>query len=97
MPRKQLTQSWKPPKRLKREWQKSGATGAITRFPIATVALFFMITLYFVTTSGFLDDKRSDDDPNEPALNVNGDMEVYLEGSEVKELIRMVEKTGQPT
>ena len=39
------------PKRLKREWQKTGATGAITRFPIATVALFLMITLYFVTTS----------------------------------------------
>ena len=30
------------PKRLKREWQKSGATGVITRFPIATVALFLM-------------------------------------------------------
>ena len=81
------------PKRLKREWQKSGATGAITRFPIATVALFLMITLYFVTTSGFLDDTRFDDDPNEPALNVNGDMEVYLpDGSEVKELIEKVEE-----
>ena len=51
-----------------------------------------MITLYFVTTSGFLDDTQFDDDPNEPALNVNGDMEVYLpDGSEVKELIEMVE------
>ena len=80
------------PKRLKREWQKSGATGVITRFPIATVALFLMITLYFVTTSGFLDDTQFDDDPDEPALNVNGDMEVYLpDGSEVKELIEMVE------
>ena len=55
------------PKRLKREWQKTGATGVITRFPIATVALFLMITLYFVTTSGFLDDTQFDDDPNEPA------------------------------
>ncbi|MDP6866092.1 MAG: hypothetical protein QGG62_04050, partial [Candidatus Poseidoniaceae archaeon] len=81
------------PKRLKREWQKSGATGVITRFPIATVALFLMITLYFVTTSGFLDDTRFDNDPNEPALNVNGDMEVYLpDGSEVKELIGKVEE-----
>ena len=81
------------PKRLKREWQKSGATGVITRFPIATVALFLMITLYFVTTSGFLDDTQFDDDPNEPALNVNGDMEVYLpDGSEVKELIGLVEE-----
>lgn len=81
------------PKRLKREWQKSGATGVITRFPIATVALFLMITLYFVTTSGFLDDTQFDDDPDEPALNVNGDMEVYLpDGSEVKELIGLVEE-----
>ena len=81
------------PKRLKREWQKSGATGVITRFPIATVALFLMITFYFVTTSGFLYDTQFDDDPNEPALNVNGDMEVYLpDGSEVKELIGMVEE-----
>ena len=81
------------PKRLKREWQKTGATGAITRFPIATVALFLMMTFYFVTTSGFLDDTQFDDDPNEPALNVNGDMEVYLpDGSEVKELIGKVEE-----
>ena len=81
------------PKRLKREWQRSGATGVITRFPIATVALFLMITVYFVTTSGFLDDTAWDDDPDKPALNVNGDMEVYLpEGSEVKELINLVEE-----
>ena len=64
------------PKRMKREWQKSGATGAITRFPIPTVLVFLLLTVYFVTQSGFLDDTRFDDDPNNPALNVNGDMEV---------------------
>ena len=92
-PKKAVGAVLEAPKRLKREWQRSGATGVITRFPIATVALFLMITVYFVTTSGFLDDTAWDDDPNEPALNVNGDMEVYLpEGSEVKELINMVEE-----
>jgi predicted RND superfamily exporter protein len=81
------------PDRFKREWQKSGATGAITRFPIATVLIFLMITGYFVTTSGFLDGTRFDDDINEPALNVNGDLEVYLpEGSEVGRLISLVEE-----
>ena len=50
------------PKRMKREWQKSGATGAITRFPIPTVLVFLLLTVYFVTQSGFLDDTRFDDD-----------------------------------
>ena len=81
------------PDRFKREWQKSGATGAITRFPIATVLVFLMITAYFVTTSGFLDGTKFDDDPTKPALNVNGDLEVYLpEGSEVGRLINLVEE-----
>ena len=92
-PKKAVEAVLDAPKRLKREWQRSGATGVITRYPIATVALFLMITVYFVTTSGFLDDTRFDDDPSKPALNVNGDMEVYLpEGSEVKELIDLVEE-----
>ena len=77
---------------------KNRSNGCYYTFPVATVALFLMITLYFVTTSGFLDDTQFDDDPNEPALNVNGDMEVYLpDGSEVKELIEMVEADGQQT
>ena len=81
------------PKRMKREWQKSGATGAITRFPIPTVLVFLLLTVYFVTQSGFLDDTRFDDDPNNPALNVNGDMEVYLpDGSQVAELLGKVEE-----
>jgi predicted RND superfamily exporter protein len=81
------------PKRFKREWQKSGATGAITRFPIPTIMVFLLLTVYFVTQSGFLDDTRFDDDPNNPALNVNGDLEVYLpDGSKVAELIGKVEE-----
>ncbi|RZD43767.1 MAG: hypothetical protein CXT70_00905 [Methanobacteriota archaeon] len=81
------------PERFKREWQKHGATGAITKFPIATVLIFLLITSFFVTQSGFLDGTRFDDDPENSALNVNGDMEVYLpEGSHVGELIKLIEE-----
>ena len=81
------------PTRLKREWQKSGATGAITKFPLPTVLVFLLLTVYFVTQSGFLDDTAFDDDPNNPALNVNGDLEVYLpDGSQVAGLISKVEE-----
>ncbi len=81
------------PDRFKREWQKSGATGAITRYPVAVITIFLLLTAYFVSQSGFLDDTRFDDDLEKPALNVNGDMEVYLpEGSQVAELIKLVEE-----
>jgi len=81
------------PDRFKREWQKNGATGAITKFPIATIFIFLFITSFFVTQSGFLDGTRFDDDLDKSALNVNGDMEVYLpEGSHVGELIELIEE-----
>ena len=73
--------------------KKAGATGAITKFPIPTVLVFFTLTAYFVSQSGFLDNTRFDDDPDNPALNVNGDLEVYLpDGSRVAELIGKVEE-----
>ena len=81
------------PKRFKREWQKTGATGAITRYPIPTVLVFLMLTAFFVAQSGFLDNTRFDGDPENPALNVNGDLEVYLpDESQVDELIGKVEE-----
>ena len=81
------------PKRFKREWQKTAATGAITKFPIPTVLVSLLLTVYFVTHSGFLDGTQFDDDPENPALNVNGDLEVYLpDGSRVAELIGKVEE-----
>ena len=81
------------PDRFKREWQKNGATGAITRFPLITVVVFLMMTLFFVTQSGFLDNTRFDDDPDNPALNVNGDLEVYLpDGSKIAQLLNKVEE-----
>lgn len=83
------------PTRLKREWQKSGAIGAITRFPLATVVVFLVMTLFFVSHSGFFDlyFTQFDDDPDETDLNVNGDLEVYLpDGSEVGRLLNLVEE-----
>jgi len=81
------------PKRMKREWEKTGATGAITKFPIPTILVFLLLTVYFVTQSGFLDGTQFDDDLDKAALNVNGDMEVYLpDGSQVAELISKVEE-----
>ena len=44
------------PVRFKREWQKTGAIGAITRFPLATVILFLLMTVFFVSHSGFFAD-----------------------------------------
>ena len=80
------------PDRFKREWQKHGATGAITKYPVAVLVIFLMLTAFFVSQSGFLDGTKYDDDPENPALNVNGDLEVYLpEGSQVAELIDLVE------
>ena len=83
------------PVRLRREWQKHGAIGAITRFPLATVVFFLLMTLFFVSHSGFYDRylTQFDDDPNETDLNVNGDLEVYLpEGSKVGKLLKLVEE-----
>ena len=81
------------PDRFKREWQKNGATGAITRFPLMTVVVFLMMTAFFVTQSGFLDNTRFDDDLDNSALNVNGDLEVYLpDGSEIAKLLGKVEE-----
>ena len=40
-----------------------------------------MITVYFVTTSGFLDDTQFDDDPNEPRFD--GEGRILSNGSRV--------------
>jgi hypothetical protein len=83
------------PVRFRREWEKTGAIGAITRFPLATVVLFLLMTLFFVSHSGFFDlyFTEFDDDPNETDLKVNGDLEVYLpDNSEVGKLLKLVEE-----
>ena len=83
------------PVRFRREWEKTGAIGAITRFPLATVVLFLLMTLFFVSHSGFFDlyFTEFDDDLNETDLKVNGDLEVYLpDNSEVGKLLELVEE-----
>ena len=46
-----------------------------------------------MTQSGFLDNTRFDDDLENPALNVNGDLEVYLpDGSKIAALLGKVEE-----
>ena len=80
------------PKELQREWQRHGATGILTKFPLATVIVCLLMTSFFVFHSGFLDGS-SLKPGDEPSLNVNGDLEVYLpEGSLVLNNIREVEK-----
>ena len=66
------------PKSLQREWQKHGATGILTKFPIFVVAMCLLATTFFVYHSGFLDG-TSLKDTDEPSLKVNGDLEVYLQ------------------
>ena len=80
------------PKSLQREWQKHGATGILTKFPIIMVVSCLMASVFFAYHSGFVDGtsiKPGDD----PSLNVNGDLDVYLpEGSPVLESIQEVEE-----
>ena len=84
--RKTLDAVLDAPKSLQREWQKHGATGILTKFPIFMVTVCLLASVFFAYHSGFVDGtslKPGDD----PSLNVNGDLDVYLpEGSPVLEL-----------
>ena len=90
--RKTLDAVLDAPKSLQREWQKHGATGILTKFPIFMVVVCLMASCFFAYHSGFVDGtsiKPGDD----PSLNVNGDLDVYLpEGSPVLESIKEVEQ-----
>ena len=90
--RKTLDAVLDAPKSLQREWQKHGATGILTKFPIFMVVVCLMASCFFAYHSGFVDGtsiKPGDD----PSLNVNGDLDVYLpEGSPVLESIKEVEE-----
>jgi len=74
------------PKNIKRDIDRIGAIGMLTRFPIATVTLFILITAYLSLYSGFVDVNEDSPMPwqykTEPSLNVNGDLEVYLPDDE---------------
>ena len=90
--RKALDAVLDAPKSIQREWEKHGATGILTKFPIFMVTVCLLASVFFAYHSGFVDGtsiKPSD----EPSLNVNGDLDVYLpEGSPVLESIKDVEE-----
>ena len=65
------------PKSLQREWQKHGATGILTKFPIFMVLACLLASTFFAYHSGFVDG-TSIKPGDEPSLNVNGSLDVYL-------------------
>ena len=79
--RKALDAVLDAPKSIQREWQKHGATGILTKFPIFMVTVCLLASVFFAYHSGFVDG-TSIKPGDEPSLNVNGDLDVYLpEGS----------------
>ena len=74
------------PKNIKRDIDRIGVVGMLTRFPIMTVTFFLMLTVYLSLFSGFVDINEEAPMPwqykEEPSLNVNGDLEVYLPDDE---------------
>ena len=90
--RKALDAVLDAPKSIQREWEKNGATGILTKFPIFIVTLCLMASVFFAYHSGFVDG-TSIKPGDEPSLNVNGDLDVYLpDGSPVLESIKEVEE-----
>ena len=90
----------KIPNRIRRRFRESESSSLLTMFPIGAVLLSLAFTLSLLPHSGVLDCRDGFDNPSycsdEPALNVNGDLEVYLptddDPNSVKNLIAQVEK-----
>ncbi len=90
----------KIPNRIRRRFRESESSSLLTMFPIWAVLISLAFTLSLLPHSGVLDCRDGFDNPNycsdEPALNVNGDLEVYLPTDDdphsVKNLIAQVEK-----
>jgi len=85
------------PNALRRALSDSTATGILTKAPVVTVVLCLLVTGFFTLHSGILDCRDGFDNPaycdEEAALNVNGDLEVYLpQGSEISQQIAVVEE-----
>ena len=90
--RKALDAVLDAPKSLQREWQRNGPTGLLTKFPIFMVMICLLASTFFAYHSGFVDG-TSLKPGDEPSLNVNGSLDVYLpEGSPVLESIKEVEE-----
>jgi len=90
----------KIPNRIRRRFRESESSSLLTMFPIWAVLFSLVFTLSLLPHSGVLDCRDGFDNPSycsdEPALNVNGDLEVYLPTDDdphsVKNLIAQVEK-----
>jgi predicted RND superfamily exporter protein len=85
------------PNAIRRNLANASGTSILTRAPAITVALCLIVTGFFTLHSGILDCRDGFDNPDycqeESALNVNGDLEVYLpEGNDVTELLASVEE-----
>jgi len=88
----------KIPNRIRRRFRESNSNSILTMFPIWAVIISLVFTLLLLPHSGVID-CRDDFNPSfcndEPALNVNGDLEVYLptddDPNSVKNLIAQVE------
>ncbi len=85
------------PNAIRRNLANVSGTSILTRAPAITVALCLIVTGFFTLHSGILDCRDGFDNPDycqeESALNVNGDLEVYLpEGNDVTELLASVEE-----
>ncbi len=90
----------KIPNRIRRRFRETESSSMITMFPVWAVVISLLFTLFILPHSGILDCRDGFDNPDlcneEPALNVNGDLEVYLPTDDdpysVKNLISEVEE-----
>tara|TARA_Y100000588_G_scaffold96522_1_gene104582 strand:+ start:93 stop:3053 length:2961 start_codon:yes stop_codon:yes gene_type:complete len=84
------------PNAIRRELSNASGTSLLTRAPVITVTLCLLVTGFFSLHSGVLDCREGFDNTDycqeESALNVNGDLEVYLpEGDPVTQQLASVE------
>ena len=82
---------------IRRDLSNASGTSLLTRAPAITIALCLLVTGFFTLHSGILDCRDGFDNPDycqeEAALNVNGDLEVYLpQGNDVTQLLASVEE-----
>ncbi|HIC50891.1 MAG TPA: hypothetical protein EYM40_03505 [Candidatus Poseidoniales archaeon] len=84
------------PNTLRRALADSTATGILTKVPVVTVVLCLLVTGFFTLHSGIFDCREGFEYEfcsEEAALNVNGDLEVYLpQGSDVSVMIAVVQE-----
>ena len=87
------------PNQIRRKVRDHEGSSVLTMFPVMAVLISLVFTVSLLPHSGVLDCREGFDNPSycreEPALNVNGDLEVYLptdsDPLSVKNLIAQVE------